>query len=596
MTITLHYCKNQKQDPNVVTAHEFKELVTPSDSCLCLIKWLLVWALRTGAVQATSWAELRQQIATQHAVKWTRPDKPVICAGALNDPVALAYDVPAPAAVLSRKVRAVCESTPALGRVKAYDLRRGAAFEVAVNASESQTAGVAAGVAAAAALLGHGASAVAAGVTKRYIGHQGGDEWGTRLKRTKPNERAAQRVNLATTSGNRARIKSKAPRLSPKDVEEACKKAGVDPKHRNSRRKIADRLKAEQDRSRREAANSLSFSAVTKPVQPVFSTNPVPAAAALSSIATDSIADFNSVPGSSIADRVRNAVTARSRPSHYLEHNGDGLAFVDTSEDYNPESDNEEDESTDQDDAASSNDDTSVDEDGDVVDYDPVARRPVADRPAAGPSTTDPNSGLSSTVNTSPLDNLDADEILDQMGKDDFQMEFMQTAITNTTATLLTDSSDATLDTATDTHPTPWLADANVFADYFAKINVYLYAPSNKTALPPSHSVGGSRDPPTRFWRRCHNYPACDYKCPGASRIDAHERVCKNTHGVAKPRVKCDNCGSEYKNEATLITHQQKCLFVPKTCDKAGCTDTTVWQTVKALRDHKRTVHPRTIA
>ncbi|KLP15288.1 Uncharacterized protein LW94_11340 [Fusarium fujikuroi] len=45
---------------------------------------------------------------------------------------------------------------------------------------------------------------------------------------------------------------------------------------------------------------------------------------------------------------------------------------------------------------------------------------------------------------------------------------------------------------------TPWLAEADVFIEYFSRINVYHYSGTRNDALPYYVVSGGSRDPPTR--------------------------------------------------------------------------------------------------
>ncbi|KAG8357348.1 hypothetical protein FVEN_g4669 [Fusarium venenatum] len=64
---------SKDRDRNLDTSHHYNELTNPLDSGLCIIKWLQIWALSTGAVRATSWDELQQHIAASPsiAVEWT---------------------------------------------------------------------------------------------------------------------------------------------------------------------------------------------------------------------------------------------------------------------------------------------------------------------------------------------------------------------------------------------------------------------------------------------------------------------------------------------------------------------------------------------
>ncbi|KAM5380986.1 hypothetical protein ACJZ2D_003295 [Fusarium nematophilum] len=114
-----------------------------------------------------------------------------------------------------------------LSSASPYDLRRGAAYEAAVNTAQAVTAGEAAGEAAAATLLGHSHSAVKAGVTKRYIGHLGIDHWKKRVT-TRPTSRQKHSIR-----GSNSRLTKK--HLTTKEVDEACRKASADPKSTASR-------------------------------------------------------------------------------------------------------------------------------------------------------------------------------------------------------------------------------------------------------------------------------------------------------------------------------------------------------------------------
>ncbi|KAF4457350.1 hypothetical protein F53441_679 [Fusarium austroafricanum] len=100
-----------------------------------------------------------------------------------------------------------------LKTLKCYDLRRGAAYEVATKAYDSQIGGYAA------ALLGHSKASVAAGVTKRYIDNLGKDNWSERVRDSEVNERPSQQVKLNANPGKRASIAVKAPQITSKAIE-----------------------------------------------------------------------------------------------------------------------------------------------------------------------------------------------------------------------------------------------------------------------------------------------------------------------------------------------------------------------------------------
>lgn len=148
LTRTLRICKDAK------------------DNVICPIKFLIIMALRTGNVAATTVEDLLENVR-QNPIKkvaWTRPDSPVFCA--FSSRTSLDLPVPAATKQIQRTVSAMSDAAGILASLTSHDLRRGGARElknlaVAPSGESDDVPAVA---------LGHNNVSKYHGVTQDYCG------------------------------------------------------------------------------------------------------------------------------------------------------------------------------------------------------------------------------------------------------------------------------------------------------------------------------------------------------------------------------------------------------------------------------------------
>ncbi|KAG5798072.1 hypothetical protein H9Q69_002885 [Fusarium xylarioides] len=559
MTLTIHYAKGKKTDPSGVIHHEFNELTDASDSPLCLIKWLIVWALRTGVVRATSWAELKQHIDVNpgHVVEWILPNRPVLCCGNRGGVTRLDFDKPLQAEHMMSKISQICALTPTAPKIVPYDFRRGAAFEVANLASESQSAGVSAGEAAAALLLGHSARSVTDGVTRKYIGNFGRDEWTARVKAANTHERAGQRLMIFENPANTPAPRPK--RLTPEDVTEACKRAKVDPSDINRRNVVKQRMRAQQRNDVRDAAlnsaratlsskstiSAAVHSTVTPTVNPAFSPafNPTfstafnPAFSMAFKPAFPASPAFNptfnptvySAFNPAVSSTFKSTIHSTFNPVVNPAVNPDGTDLVVDPALY-PDDDLEEDPVVKP--AANPwfhpafNQFSPAFNPAFNLAFNPAFAFDTNYNPAFNAAVNPEGMGLAgNSAVHSDLTHQDGENIASDkvtgLGEESVSNE---TCHENSQAASVGIASQAPL--VLESVATPWLAEADVFVEYFARVNVYHYSGTRNAALPYYFVSGGSRDPPTRFFMRCKNHPVCDFATPNKTSLETHHQRC----------------------------------------------------------------------
>ncbi|KAI8725475.1 hypothetical protein NCS52_00118600 [Fusarium sp. LHS14.1] len=128
--ITIAYRNGQRRDArdeaNFFLPQPPDEWVQP---CQAVLPALLRWAVHTGAVEASSLAELRRTISAPSFthIEWTHPNRPVLCVIDQDDD--LQYDSPAQVHHLESYVRAITADVPALHDMKCSALRWGAIYE-----------------------------------------------------------------------------------------------------------------------------------------------------------------------------------------------------------------------------------------------------------------------------------------------------------------------------------------------------------------------------------------------------------------------------------------------------------------------------------
>lgn len=148
-----------------------------ADSTLDVTKLLIAHALRTGAVEQTSWATLIDAVLRRPSRKfiWTKPTAPVFWRYRKGGR-AIDFSGPAPVRQQYQIVRLAAELTGMLEVPTTHDVRRGAASDTAgLTLKPSTTDAVRQS-------LGHSMSVMNRGLTEAYIGRQKTDMWASRVK------------------------------------------------------------------------------------------------------------------------------------------------------------------------------------------------------------------------------------------------------------------------------------------------------------------------------------------------------------------------------------------------------------------------------
>ncbi len=127
---TAHTNLSCRQEPGKNKSVEFRELTDPAYNIACPVKLLLIFALRTGAVPETSWAQLRANAKDRSSqrVVWTTPTAPVFCQPGKGSAI-LKVGAAAETDSCLKTLRLACDKLGLLDTPRLHDLRRGAAYE-----------------------------------------------------------------------------------------------------------------------------------------------------------------------------------------------------------------------------------------------------------------------------------------------------------------------------------------------------------------------------------------------------------------------------------------------------------------------------------
>ena len=166
--VTLAYTKSYKDDLSMARTHEFYSDSEPDHLIVCPILWLLVLALRTGAVAQTSYHDLCRDIKrTENKLFiWATPERPVLLAFGVAG-CQLDMTKPASSRQIEEILRRGAESIGMLATPVPHDLRRGAVRDIAYLPKPPRGGAIED----AARVLDHLPGTRDAGVTDEYIGH-----------------------------------------------------------------------------------------------------------------------------------------------------------------------------------------------------------------------------------------------------------------------------------------------------------------------------------------------------------------------------------------------------------------------------------------
>lgn len=232
-----------RDEPN--DYHEFHISALPKDPMMCPVKMLLIIALRTGVTHGASIEDVLSYAVTRvdRGIKWMHPDRPVFFAMAgkmpdLTDSLSVTTGIHA----LQRMAR--CAGL--LDHVTTHDIRRGALREVAhmpnrlIGTSCSMAANIA----------GHSHSAMAKGVTKKYIGDTQSNVY---LERSSM-EFVDQKAPRSAVNGAHEQQ-----RVLSREIDEHLASTGQDANNRQLRHKAAASIRAERTRKWQQAQENLQI-------------------------------------------------------------------------------------------------------------------------------------------------------------------------------------------------------------------------------------------------------------------------------------------------------------------------------------------------
>jgi hypothetical protein len=224
-------------DPSNNRHVEISEVENPEFNVCCVIKLILIWALRIGAVQETSWAQLMANIQARASkrVVWVKPDFPLVC-GSEPGVHTFRFDTPGSQATVAKSLEKGAKLIGLLAIPATHDIRRGAARELAhlpqtLPGTNEHAARIG---------LGHSRETLGMDHTDEYVGGSGADTWNMRL-RNKP--AVLGRKHVLETADEPYRPRKRRPQQV---VDEACARFGLDPNSKKDRTIACGRLDKEE--------------------------------------------------------------------------------------------------------------------------------------------------------------------------------------------------------------------------------------------------------------------------------------------------------------------------------------------------------------
>lgn len=152
----------------------------PTHNSVCAIKLLLVHALRTSAVSASSWDELKTSTLQRKdkCIQWTTPHRPIISA-IYSMGFKLDLERPAPTSQVLKTVNYMSVRASFIKKVVAHDIRHGSVADIA-HINQSKLVGYA--TSAVATAVGHKQTSFVCGTTDRYIDGSDVSTWTLRAE------------------------------------------------------------------------------------------------------------------------------------------------------------------------------------------------------------------------------------------------------------------------------------------------------------------------------------------------------------------------------------------------------------------------------
>lgn len=510
-----------------------------SQSAVCVVKMLLIIALRFGRVRHATIEEVLAQAAGRYdgVVEWAKPEAPVLCQIARGTST-IAYDKPAHQSQVRNAVQEIALAAGILDEVNSHDIRRGALRDAAYM---SQPIHGAAGRAVAL-IANHTVKSLDNGNTQEYVGPLQQPIWNMRAEQ-QFEDRLAPRFAPApfTKSSN----------FSPHETDAYMDEHGMDKTDTSQRMKVGKVLKrAATDAWREEQLNARA--------------GPVKAAPAKKTPATKKrkAQPLGQRSGSQVNADAGILAVSRQLESERSHATSDSFSAAPGSTKPTPEGDLGKTAPR----PLALDDVESADVDEHELNY-------VCD--LIDGHTTEQSNDDQAAKDSRPLDD-------DQCEADDEEVE-----------QALAD--ELQQDSAGETTPTHLTG--NSFVTKFSTINVYRlkrsFDSSNPDVVAAYVPTGNSRDPPEPFLHFCSK---CNYSSRWIHVLEMHEVACTvdpdSTPNETRYYCHYEGCTKSYPKESTLKTHINTAHeFVPKSCIQCPDKPDVIFNTQYELTNHRSKFH-----
>lgn len=211
-------------------------LSSVAHNSICPIKLLIIHALRTGAVNGTTWKQLRANtiVRADKTIQWATPENPVIPAMNIGRSSFLQLDKPASTAQALATLHAMSIKAKCTERLRVHDLRYGSARDLA-HIRQSRIRGYASMTVASA--LGHKMSTFMNDVSEQYVGGSDVSMWNLRVESDWVDSRMPK-------MGSSAFVPT---RLGEGELESYCRSMGWDPMKASNIQKARVHIRRSQE-------------------------------------------------------------------------------------------------------------------------------------------------------------------------------------------------------------------------------------------------------------------------------------------------------------------------------------------------------------
>ncbi|TAQ89982.1 hypothetical protein B7494_g1722 [Chlorociboria aeruginascens] len=552
MNVCLRFVKGFKALPNEDRNLRLDILAYPAHNSVCPVKLLIIHALRIGAVDSTTFHELRTKAIARadKTVQWCTPENPVIPA---ITPSRIFLDLKRPAGVQQtiKTINAMSIKAKCTVQLRTHDLRHGTARDLA-HLNHGSIRGHANMTVASA--MGHKMSAFMRDVTDKYVGGSDVSSWTLRAQ-------SEWRDSSAPRMGNTAFV---APTLRPGELEDYCKEKGWDPalpsKIYTARSHIRQRQLAEwraqlQDEPS-EVITSVPARPVLQPLKDIISSRGTNAnITSKQHIAAKDpstlLIDPQILAGSSpavpmcLTQSLEQTLSIRATlPS------STSLPRMFDSSDMNIPDDE--------------------DMDTDIHDDESV------------PLSANDQENAVRLLNVM----LEKSELIDSVSDEDEDLALL-------------DALDAAAQSYDDMDPVH--SSAKGFIEYFARINILRITVPSKFSEAKFQQemerwapIGNSRDKPMRFILYCSNKKwGCEYSNPSHSHMQRHIPKCKisSSNLVSTTSFTCGKpkCGKQFGSRSGLMSHERDHNFEKRQCDL--CHDGRWYEKERSWNHHNSEYH-----